>query len=459
MKKTILFLMNGFGIEQVDSYSVYTKDLMPNLDNYTKEYLFSSIESKATTLDAGLLAFSTGSKLPLSYSLLDRIYEDYSKNKNFNFYLQSIKPNTNIHLFCFVESDRILEHLKYYINYINSKVQNPIFIHCILTSNDIENYKEIEKTITRIHYDFNNCKIATIVGENVLNEFDLSSYMNMLQNQVGEKWKELNKKFTSLYNSKIAPFDAKEFIMNEEFKVDVNDSLFFFNYEYSNMENFISNIGKIVDCNSTFSLFPIKGIKYPMLAYPKSGISAISSMKKINARTLVVTESNRMPKINYYLTGLQNIIPENVSYVKSDNGFLDNINNLKAIIDDDFDLIIIDYSVEEYVTIPELKDGLAKLDGILKNTVDYCVEKEYSLFISSLYGIKKEMPYDNFTRYLVDFASKVPFIVVDPVYRKDNFRIDIGDITNLAHTVYTNVNNNYSGGNVLIKRKGFKFKK
>lgn len=459
MKKTVLFLMNGFGIEQVDSYSIYSKDLMPNLDNYTNEYLFSSIESKATTLDDSLLTFSTGAKLPLSYSLVDRVYNDYSQNKNFNFYVQNIKPESKIHLFCFIESDRILEHLKGFVNFINSKCQNPIFIHCVLTSNDIENYKEIERTITRIHYDFNNCKVATIIGENLLKQDNLSSYMNMLQNEVGEKWKELSKKFSSLQNSKTAPNDAGEFIMNEEYKIESSDNLFFFNYKFSDMENFISNVSETIDCSKTFSLFPIKGIKYPMLAYPRSGISFANSLKKIDAKALVISNSKRINKINYYLTGLQQMIPENISYVKSDNDFLENVNNLKAIIDDDFDLIIIDYDINECVTIPELKENLSKLDILLKNTVDYCITKEYSLFISSLYGMKKEMPLDNFSRYLVNFASKVPFIVIDPVFKKDNFRIDTGDITNLANTVYTNVDNNYSGGSVLIKRKGFKFKK
>ena len=37
----ILFLMNGFGIEQLDSYNIYNAKLMPNLDNYTKTHLFT----------------------------------------------------------------------------------------------------------------------------------------------------------------------------------------------------------------------------------------------------------------------------------------------------------------------------------------------------------------------------------------------------------------------------------
>ena len=63
MKKTVLFLMNGFGIEQLDSYSIYSAKLMPNLDNYTKKYLFSSIATSSYNLVSGYRTFSTGSKI------------------------------------------------------------------------------------------------------------------------------------------------------------------------------------------------------------------------------------------------------------------------------------------------------------------------------------------------------------------------------------------------------------
>lgn len=41
MKKNILLLINGFGVEQADSINVYSETLMPNMDKLTKEnYLF-----------------------------------------------------------------------------------------------------------------------------------------------------------------------------------------------------------------------------------------------------------------------------------------------------------------------------------------------------------------------------------------------------------------------------------
>ena len=162
-----------------------------------------------------------------------------------------------------------------------------------------------------------------------------------------------------------------------------------------------------------------------------------------------------MRVINYYCNGLQDVANENLSYIKTDNNFLDNIDNIKAVLDDKFDLIIINYSIDYCNNVTQIKEKLGKLDAILKNVVDHCKMKEYSLFISSLYGIKKEMAVDNYTKSLVNFSPKVPFIVVDPYFNKTNFRIDYGDIHSLAHTVFTNMNNKYDGGAVLIKKKGY----
>ena len=45
MKKQVVVLMNGFGIEQKRSYAIYDSFLMPNLDGCTKEFFFSTLES------------------------------------------------------------------------------------------------------------------------------------------------------------------------------------------------------------------------------------------------------------------------------------------------------------------------------------------------------------------------------------------------------------------------------
>lgn len=450
MKKTVLFLMNGFGIEQIDSYNIYNSKLMPNLDSYTKNYLFTSIESKAYDLVSGYRTFSTASDLPLTYSLIDNYYTKFSENKNLNFYLNSIRPEGKVQLFLFYENEKSFEHIKSFCNYIKTK-NNKIYLHLVLTSHNTNNYKEIEKIVTRISYDFKDIKIGIIVGINSLIAQNLTSLMNMFKNEVGEKWKEITKKINYLETSKTQPKDVKEFYMNEGFKFDVNDSFFFFNYEYLDISNFILNISSVNNVKDYCSLFGMNGIKYPMFAYPSSGISMNNSLNKIGAKTLILSNSDNIKQINYYCNGLQNIVSDNICFAKTDNGI--NPNYLKAIIrDSNYDLIIINYQLDNVTTVPELNEKLTKLDSMLKVVHDFCTELKISLFISSLYGIQKELAVDNFVKATVNFSLKVPFIVIDPIFNKTNFTLGIGNIYTLANTLYTNINSK-NDGEVLIRKK------
>lgn len=457
MKKTVLFLMNGFGIEQQDSYSVYNSKLMPNLDSYTQKYLFSTIQSNDYNFMDGYRIFSTGSKTPLTYSLINNYMENFKSNPNMNFYINNISENSKIHLFIFLENEKSLEHLKNLLKFIREKCNNKIILHIVLTSEDIGNYKVLESIINKINYgdDFKSCKIGTVIGKNVLAGNDFVTYMNLLKNEIGEKWIEISRKFNSLSNSKIAPMNAKEFYMNDDCKITDNDIYFFFNYEYIDLTNFINTISSLKPNTKYFSMFQIKGIEFYMYAYPISGKSMASSLKSIEAKALVLSDSSYIPYINYVLNGLSNITSENISYSRTDVNF--GKEQLQDIIcNSQFDLIVIDYRIDTCQTIDELNKRLANLDVILSVVHDTCVNNKISLFISSLYGMKKEIKVDNFSKVYVDFSSKVPVLVIDPIFNKINFRLDnIGDVNTLANTVYTNINNKFNCSNVLIKKKGY----
>jgi len=132
MKKTVLYLMNGFGVENRNSYPVYNSNLMPNIDAYTKQYLFGAIETNAFDMGDGYRYFSTGSKYALTYPLLDQFSENFDANPNLKNYLERIPGNSNIHLFCFMENNKALEQLKSFLTYIRTKNQNTVFLHLIL---------------------------------------------------------------------------------------------------------------------------------------------------------------------------------------------------------------------------------------------------------------------------------------------------------------------------------------
>ena len=105
-------------------------------------------------------------------------------------------------------------------------------------------------------------------------------------------------------------------------------------------------------------------------------------------------------------------------------------------------------------SVAELNEKLGKLDMMLKVIHDFCVELKISLFVSSLYGMQKEIAVDNFVKATVNFSLKVPFIVIDPIFNKSNFSISSGNIYTMANTLYTNINPKNEGA-VLIRKKDF----
>ena len=76
-RKTVLFLINGFGVEKKESYSIYDSSLMPTFEELTKKYLFSK-DSIVSTVNNYYDAYRNAS-LDVSelynYSILDKDIE------------------------------------------------------------------------------------------------------------------------------------------------------------------------------------------------------------------------------------------------------------------------------------------------------------------------------------------------------------------------------------------------
>ena len=87
MKKNILLLINGFGVEQVDSVDIYSKELMPNMDMLTNTGIFGTVSSNELDYKDGYRKFSIGIGESLTYSIVnnDISNEGYKKNQMLNY--------------------------------------------------------------------------------------------------------------------------------------------------------------------------------------------------------------------------------------------------------------------------------------------------------------------------------------------------------------------------------------
>ena len=105
--RTVLFLINGFGIEKKESFSLYNSSIMPNFDMLMNRYMFSSLKSDVHNIYDGYRNMSLEISELYNYHLFQREIN----NGNFvnNEKCQKIKAEfdnrgSKLHLFCFVDT-------------------------------------------------------------------------------------------------------------------------------------------------------------------------------------------------------------------------------------------------------------------------------------------------------------------------------------------------------------------
>ncbi len=452
MKKTVLYLMNGFGVEQKDSYNIFNSNLMPNLERFTNEYLFGTISSPELDLYNSYRTFSTSSKHALTYPFLDEYSLKFDANPHMKNMFEQLPEDYTIQLFVTIKYAKTFEHLKNFVDYVNSKKKNPINLHILLDSKNVLDYKEIDKVITKLNYGLKELPLKTISGINILKD-KAKTYIQILNNGVGEKWRELEKKFTSLEASNIAPENVEPFYFDNKFEFNEKSCIFFFNYVPFDMEKLTEGLNTYNKIDKTFSLFPMQGVSFPMFSYPTSNICMTNSIKKLGFKALMISPENQIRRTNYFCTGLREISDDYLIHSILDENNLTSKEYLKTVCTDDrFELTIINDSIESITTIDEILEKLKKIDMTIKLLEEVSEEEGVTLVISSMYGFKREVKSDNFSKFLINFSGKVPVIIKDKVFTKSTHAIEHLDLYALANTVYTNINSSNTG-EVLIKKK------
>ena len=78
---------------------------------------------------------------------------------------------------------------------------------------------------------------------------------------------------------------------------------------------------------------------------------------------------------------------------------------------------------------------MAKIDVIIGNLADACVNKN-SLFITSLYGLRKELPLADYNTEMVllDFEMQIPIFFFDYSYPKSKYDLFPGENNYILNT-------------------------
>ena len=469
-KKTVLFLINGFGVEKKESYSIYDASIMPTFEELTKTKLFSTIDSKVNNYYDAYRNISLDVNELFNYTILDK--DILNKTIVNNPTLQKLKQDNetkkgNLHIFCLVDTSlKIVEHLKEVLKFLNPNRDKKIFLHCIMASNNLEDYKLLAEVFSHLNMDLSiYAPIGFIMGlsaiDNTAKQVDLNFFFKMFISKVGEKWQSFTQKFDVLYGTRVTPRATKPFIINSNFELGRDDTFFFFNYDNINLTNFIDTLSGISfgpekNNFSYYSLFKVTSkLEIPyMYESSSANYCLVKNLESIQATALILCQKDKINVINYFCNGLKQEATNTITFVDIEP-YVNNPQALVSVIDQfNNDLIILNFEVDDCKEVDELKNRLKQLDANLKAVIDNINGSKYTLVVSSLYGMNKVLTTDKGVNASVIFSNKVPFIFIDDFITKQNYLIEPGTINDIPKSVYKNIKRDSKFDSIVEKKNG-----
>ena len=167
-EKAILFLINGLGVASKDSFSINYGELMPNLSMLMNNYFYTTLENINYNYNNGFRNFSLGHDLLPTYKKLEEDTEFANNQTIINIAADAIHNRSKVHLFCFLDNDKVINQVVKIISVLRPKGDFYIYIHIVLRQKDCIEYDNVIKRIKSLEDKitlYQNTTIGTIVGE------------------------------------------------------------------------------------------------------------------------------------------------------------------------------------------------------------------------------------------------------------------------------------------------------
>ena len=253
-KKTVLLLINGFGVETSKSFEVYSKELMPTFDKLITAFPFKLCysggefvginEKEVSNFKTGYYAFSTFGHPSKKESVIKHKIDsnEFANNPVVNASIDQVVNSEGATLnVMFTLGDKVTqeryEQLKTYLFLAEKKGVKEIYLHLILGDSSTRGLKIAPSCITefknRVLRYFPKIKIASIASRSHLKETNIEetyNYYRMLVSSVGEVWVDYMTTIERKYARHMTDDTMNAFLTIQGFRLKANDSIFIFNY-------------------------------------------------------------------------------------------------------------------------------------------------------------------------------------------------------------------------------------
>lgn len=475
MKKSVLFLINGYAIEQKGSYSLYNESLAPNLDMLIKDYMYTTLDNTSLNYIDGYREFSIGSSGSLNFNFIKK--EASSGALDNDNELLGIKaklnnPDSKLHVFYFVDDEKKLDCLRDFFTSLKDLKVKEIYAHLICTKTEMKDYKDVKGVINKFGYGYvPKVRVASVVGANYINDEakqeTIDDYVTSLFYGYSELWRESDQKISHLMTANILPADIKTFCINSRYEIGENDNILFFNYTKGNYSRFLKTLLEIPEKirrryekipYHVYSLFPTGVAEVPSAFQDRiSDVCLDNYLKKIYTKAAIIDEKSRLNAINNCAAGLKNIVCENIDYFDSSNGILYNSVLLSEIINNSkYGFVILNYNLDRFNSTKEMREEMTKIDNIVMSVYRLCMDNGYTMFISALYGIKRKLLDGYGNEIFLNLSERVPLVILDNALIKQRRKLTLypyGRVYDLAKTIYKTINNSYEIDSLIREKQ------
>ena len=449
MKKSIIFLINGLGIEKPGSYSISLDQDMPNLCRTKETSFFTTAITNSLEYRSAYQQFFMGDtyKMELDYIKENILNNNLVNNPVYQSFASNVSnQEAKLHIFLEPTTERVVEQINDLVSNLNLPKNKKVYIHLLLPQLTVNDYNKLTEIINYIKYHIDErINVGFVIGKEYLSEkltVDEKKQMcKLLFYCSAERWIRTEEKLQSLKEQNIIPCKAAGFCANNDCYIQNNDTILFFNTRREDYDKFITSI--YGNAQEVIKNAPINIPVYSLLKlYSQYNINSFAeninyenslsnNLQKYNKKALILTNREHVNLINFYANGLNQVNNPNIVFMILDESLYD-YNTVVNIIDNsDYDLIIFDYFMDTSSTINNLKIGLRNIDKVLGNVV-VCSENKHSLFITSLFGLKKELPLADYNseKVLLDYEMQIPIFFFDYTYPASKYSLFPGD-TNL----------------------------
>lgn len=452
MAKSILLLINGFGVEKKGSAEIYSAKLMPNMDYMTKNYLFGSLSTKAGDFNNGYRLFSIPEKGKKVDDQIDNLIYDKKLGsiETIGEIASGVGEGNNLHLFYIFETGIKFHQVREFCKVLNPTKQKKLFIHLIMTATSTTQYDEIIKMISKLSFESGGFgKVGFVVGKNKLNTDDT---LRTFYKEYGEHWNESTKKFEILKKEIVNPDDANIFYINSGFSLKENDTVLFMNFENVDMERFYNNFTKVPV--KKYSLYEMReDVKNIFIREADERSTFASIVQKFGLSILTFTNPKRLNDINFYLHGMKKTKIPNLTYATYSQSLFESKERVIDLIErSGYDGYILDFDIGNYNKVADIKNELSSIDVIIKNISEASKEKGYTFIISSLYGMYAPVM-DGVIQKVINFSERVPCVFQNNEFNKADYSLSGGTIYALSETYLTSIKDEV-GANRLVHKLG-----